>query len=190
MVYIIVTPLLYWIIRYKYGAWISLALIFLLLFFFNLQFLNYWIFYVLGACVGIHYKRFARMKYPLLFIVFAFCYLFVSTSVGMFFDNKPIPVYTLIRLSQVSVIWICADLAANPKEPKWWMILSVFIYLSHSMILGSLERIIVLLFGRTTLGAVVGLVVAPAPAFLIIIILGYLLKKIKPLWFVLTGGRG
>ena len=108
----------------------------------------------------------------------------------MFFIEKQITAYTFLRLSQVIAIWICADVVARPTEPKWWMKISFFIYLSHAPILEAIEKIFLITIGKNTLSAVVDFFAAPPITLLIVIALAYILRRIKPLWIILTGSRG
>lgn len=190
VVYTIVTPLIYWIIKNKYGAILTMIAVLVAITFVNKQVLNCWIFYLAGACLGIHGKTFMTAKFSKPVVICAFAYLILTGIVSMFFDTMQITVFSLLRLSQVIAIWICADFTADPEEPKWWFKISFFIYLSHVLVLESIEKTFLLLIGRSTVGAAIDFFAAPVLTLLILIALAYVLKKIKPLWFVLTGGRG
>ena len=190
IIYTIVTPLLYWVIKNKYGAVLLSVVVIVVITIVNKQVVNFWIFYLFGACLGIHGKKLVTSKYSKLLVISAFCYIIISSSIGMFFIEKQITAYTFLRLSQVIAIWICADVVARPTEPKWWMKISFFIYLSHAPILEAIEKIFLITIGKNTLSAVVDFFAAPPITLLIVIALAYILRRIKPLWIILTGSRG
>ena len=194
IVYILLTPLLYWIIKNKYGVAIVLVILLVLLTIINKQIVNYWIMYMLGACLGLHGKSFMRMKFTQTPIFIACIYLILSVMIGMIFDiqttHHQITVYTIVRLSQVVAIWILAGVLAMEKSPKWWMTISFFIYCCHSMILESVEKVFLIVFGKNLFGAAIDFVFAPFITLSLIVLLAFILHKIKPMWKVLTGSRG
>ena len=190
IVYTIVTPLIYWIIKNKYGAIISLVLLGVAITIINKQVLNYWIMYLLGACLGIHLKAFMTADFSPKIVICAFGYLLISVIIGVFFEEKQITIYTLLRLSQVIAIWIYTDCLAKETKPKWWMKISFFVYLCHNMVLESVEKGFLIVFGRNGIGALLDFIFAPIITLLIIIALAFVLRKIKPVWSILTGSRG
>lgn len=59
------------------------------------------------------------------------------------------------------------------------------------MVLESIEKIVLILLGDTTLGALVDLILAPTLTICLIIMFAYLLRRYSmPIWRVLNGGRG
>ena len=194
IVYIIVTPILYWIIKYKLGVVITTIVLLVLLTIINKQIVNCWILYVVGACIGLHGKNFVKMKYRNSSVILSWVLLLVSVILGMIFDfqatTHQITVYTAVRLLQVIAIWICADLLAIERTPRWWMKISFFIYVCYGLILESVEKLFLITLGRNVLGATLDFVLAPIITLIFIMILAFVLRKIKPLWSVLTGSRG
>ena len=110
--------------------------------------------------------------------------------------NKAVSIYDtidediiLLRLIQIPLIWISADILAINKEPSWWLRISFFIYCSHHMILESVEKIFLILLGKNYTGALLDFIFAPMITLLIILCLAAILRRIHPVWAVLCGGR-
>lgn len=194
IIYVIITPLLYGIIKNKYGAVITMIGVLVLLTIVNQQIVNCWIMFIAGACVGIHGKPFMTARFSLNSVIVSFIYLLISLLSGVVFGlrttHHQITVYSLVRLSQVIAVWIFAEVFAKEIKPKKWMTISFFIYCCHDLILESVEKGILILFGKTLHGAVIDLIFAPAFTLIIIILLAAVLRRIKPVWYVLTGNRG
>lgn len=95
-----------------------------------------------------------------------------------------------LRLIQIVLIWSCADILSVNGELKWWMKISFFIYVTHSMILESIEKLFWIFMGDTVLGAITDLIFAPLITLFIIIAIAFMLRKITFVWNLLNGGRG
>ena len=190
IVYTIVTPLLYWFLKNKKIAIIAFLLILVVLSIINKQIVNYWIFYVFGACLGIHGKAIVKAKYKSGLFLCCSVYLTVSCLFGLFFEYKQITVYSILRLSQVVAVWVCADIFSVKTELKWWLKISFFIYVCHGMVLESVEKVFLIVLGKNIWGAAIDLFFAPVVALFILVLLAFVLEKVRPLWSVLTGSRG
>lgn len=190
MVYMVVTPLLYWILKYKTGSAIVLLIVFVGAILTNNDWLIYFVIYLFGAIVGIHLREIVRLKYSTSLRIFSGIYLFgtmfLFAVVRIDFQMIIIP----LRITQIIATWIFADIFATSRELKWWVTISFFIYCSHSMILESLEKIIFVVLGKNHLGATIDFFFAPIITLMIIFVLAVLLRRIKPLWRILTGNRG
>ena len=194
IIYTFVFPFLYLLIKKKTGALLIGVVLLGAIAIINKQIINYSIFYYFGACIGIHRKEFMHRKFMHEEVLLATAYLLVSTIISMWIGYRnqyhQITIYSVLRLSQAISIWICADVLAKEGNQKWWMTISFFIYCCHSMILESVEKVILQLFGKTVTGATIDFVFAPILTIIIIITLAWILRRAKPLWKVLTGSRG
>jgi len=95
-----------------------------------------------------------------------------------------------LRIVQIILIWIASDILAIDYEPKWWIRISFFVYVIHSMVLESVEKAFWIAFGDTTIGAILDIVFAPLITLTIVYFLALILRKAPFVWGVLNGGRG
>ena len=190
MAYMIVTPLLYWFIKYRIGAAIVLAVAVIGAVLTNNSWVINFVIYLFGAIIGIHGKSIVRLKYQNYLIVLSGLYLFVTMLLLTLVEiNTPLIMIPL-RITQIMTAWIFADVFAVSYELKWWVKISFFIYCCHSMILESLEKVIFIVLGQNQLGAAIDFFFAPMITLAILFVMAAVLRKIKPLWRVLTGNRG
>ena len=85
-------------------------------------------------------------------------------------------------------MWVFFDVFAIETKPKQWMKYSFVMFVSHSMILEPIEKVILLLFGNNVIGAAIDYFVAPLLTTLIICFICLILEKIN-LYKYLSGGR-
>lgn len=157
----------------------------------NNRFLLCYSIYLFGCYMALNFKKECQTQYRKKIILTAFV-LLLATLFAQTLLKLP-QSYTLapLRIVQVILVWISADVFAIVKMPKWWMQLSFFIFLTHHMVLESIEKIVLILLGDTTLGALVDLILAPTLTICLIIMFAYLLRRYSmPIWRVLNGGRG
>ena len=191
IIFIIIAPLIYFIIKYKAGAVILFFTLYIFYVFTGNSYISDFALYIFGACFGIHLKKYVMCNFGNRITIIAGVYLALSMLMLTFFELKDYGAFMLpFRFTQLIALWICADVLVRVEEPKWWMKLSFFIYVSHSMILESIEKLLLLGLGQSYYAAIIDFFVAPLITLLIIIALAACLKRIKPLWFVLTGNRG
>lgn len=95
-----------------------------------------------------------------------------------------------LRLIQVALIWIASDFLSLNSDLKWWVHISFFIYVSHSIVLESVEKLFWIIFGNTTLGALLDLVFAPVITLFIVYFFALILRSFPSLCRVLNGERG
>lgn len=189
IVYTYTFPLLYRLFKSFTGG-ISLNLIFLILgYVFHNSFVMYAVPYAMGVFFGIHYKELVQQKYNNSLLTIAAILFVFSILIETYFDFEQGPMLMPLRLLQIILIWVVADKLAINNTPKWWMLLSFFIYCSHSLILESYEKMILLLLGDTPTGALIDFIVAPMLTFMTIYLLAVILRKRPVVWGILTGGR-
>lgn len=187
MWYIAMTLLLYPLLKHKLPALLLLAgACFPAL---NNGFLWYWIPYLAGAVLGLHGRDLVTRRYSLPARVLAAAgILTYLLSRGQSMTSGRDQLFFLLLLT--ALLWIAGDFLAVDREPAWWMKLSFFTYCAHSLVLESVEKLLLLLIGDTPAGAVLDFLLAPMITMLVLIAAAFLLKKIKPLWSLLSGGRG
>lgn len=196
LVYIFVVPAFYKILKKKYISIAFIALFFVLSIF-ERQLLDNAaygftynaVFYMFGAYMGIHYRELVQRRYDKKLSIAALAFILVTVGVCMIFKLNTI-VRVPVRLLHIVAIWLVAEVVAIEKKPWWWIQLSFFIYCTHSLVLESLEKVMLIALGKTTIGAVVSFMTSPVLTILIIVLLAAILRHIKPLWKVLTGNRG
>lgn len=196
LVYIFVVPAFYKILKKKYIS-VAFIVLFFLLSLVERQFISTAVyglaynavFYMFGAYMGIHFKDAVQKRYDKKLSIAAFIFILVTVGIFMIFKLNTI-IRIPVRLIHIVAIWLVADVVAVEKKPWWWIQLSFFIYCTHSLVLESLKKVVLIAFGKTTLGAVVSFISVPVLTIIIIVFLAAVLRRIKPLWKVLTGNRG
>lgn len=89
------------------------------------------------------------------------------------------------------MIWGALDLFRFEKEVPWWTKCTFFYYCAHDMLLEAIEKIILIVGGKSTFMAWVDYIGAPAITLTILVAAAWLLKKWMPAtWSALSGGRG
>lgn len=141
-------------------------------------------YYILGAYIGMNHCEMVNKENHMLSILATICFpimVFLSRSyAGQF-------IFSCVLLV---VIWLMLDLFPLNKDIKWWIKCTFFYYCAHDMILESIEKIILIIGGRSYLMAVIDYVVAPALTLLILIGGAAILRKwLQPIWRILSGGR-
>lgn len=196
LVYIFVVPAFFKILKKKYIAIGFIALFFVASIFERMLLNNAAygftynaVFYMFGAYMGIHFKDLVQRRYGKGLTIGAFVFIFATVGLCMVFRLNTI-VRVPVRLLHIVAIWLAAEVVAIEKKPAWWIQLSFFIYCTHSLVLESLEKVLLIALGRDTLGAVVSFIVSPVLTLLIIVLAAMVLRRIKPLWKILTGNRG
>ena len=147
-------------------------------------------FYCLGVICGMHYKDMVLCRYNkkiktnclLIFIVLMIATLYLENS--SYWNIY----YVFVRLLSIICMWIFFDIFAIEEEPKHWMKFSFVMYVSHSMVLEPIEKVILLLLGNNVVGATIDYFVAPLLTTLIICSVCSILEKIN-LYKYLSGGR-
>ena len=88
------------------------------------------------------------------------------------------------------VLWFAMDLPTYEKEPKWWLKCTFFYYCAHDMILESVEKLILIVGGRSITMALVDFILAPVITFGILFVGAWIVRKyMPPVWKLLNGGR-
>lgn len=188
IVYVIVTPVFYPLLKNRLGGAILLLLILIAVLFCGGKYLNYSLPYLFGGYMGIHFKDYCQQRYDRNLIVASSIILFVSIIAEAVVSSPQYGTMVPLRVLQIPLIWIISDVLAKKTEPCWWMRISFFIYLSHHMILESVEKLFWISFGDNIGGASTDFILAPIITILIIIGLASLLRK-TPMWTLINGGR-
>ena len=191
IVYILFAPLLYFILKNKYiGVAVVLGIPFIGCLISN-NYLIQSMYFMFGAYIGMHFNKFAYKKSSCKISLIALSLFFALSQVLFLVKGNTTNYFcNFILLLMIPSLWIAFDCFDYEKPPKWWMTISFFIYMIHSFILESIEKIILLMLGESLLGSILDYFVAPIITLLIIVLLAYYLKKLcKPVWNLLTGSR-
>lgn len=190
ILYTVICPLFYLVLKNRFIGGILLVGVWIVSLFLEIGaygFVKCSVYYLFGAYLGCNYSTKVWKRRDMIAISVAVLF-FLSVFSIMLPDRASMIAHVPIRLLQVISVWFIADLFPS-KEPCWWVKLSFFIYCSHSLILESIEKMILILLGKTTLGAWIDLLVAPSITVVLIILLAKVLQKNKKLWSLLTGNR-
>lgn len=197
--FIVVSPLIYFVIRKEKRGILFLIVIILIEGLckggeFSLLYCS--LFYFFGAVVALNFKNLVLYRVKNIYSIISmivFCLL--NFAIYSSFKDCPFIIRQIFLLINCILFWISFDLFLQTKvskfmEKQWWVGISFFIYCSHGFILECMEKIILLLLKNSLFGAIVDYVVAPTLTLFIIFIVAFSLQKYCfSLWNILVGGR-
>lgn len=142
------------------------------------------IYYTLGAYLGINWLDMINKSNRRTTIIGAGCFIIVLAFGGIFSGNL------LYNCSFIFTSWLALDLFHFSKELQWWTKCTFFYYCAHDIILESVEKIILIMFGVSKIMALADYFVSPILTLTLLIGIAWLLKKyMKTVWGVLNGRR-
>lgn len=195
----ICAPLWYVLLKRRKYYWSEWMLVFLILAgqgVANIPGIKLNIYYILGAYWGMNYKiivsKWGGTRPLALFRGWRY-----SAIATMLF----LPIYIILGGTYAGelwyncilflMIWIAMELFPYKNDILWWVKCTFFYYCSHDMILEAVEKIILVLGGKSVMMAWIDYLLAPMITLLILIIAAWILQKWFPLiWKLLSGGRG
>lgn len=197
IIFVLVAPLIFFIIKRKLLCIITIALFTSINFIINTDYYSvmYWIpLYLSGAYLGHYYTdtiesiQFINKKHSVIKIISAITFIMVFI-IAYFNENDGASMY-FYRLTSPFLIWILIDGISFNKKPEWWMEISFFIYCTHFVIISSLQKIVLLVLGKSTLAFFITYLITPIIVVLMITVVAYIMKKyMNPIWRFTTGGR-
>lgn len=192
VIYIVMAPLLYYAIRHKLYILIYIACAIVLHNIFEEGIYSismYSIFFFFGGWFAVHFC--IRAEKP--FLVKESCLAFIVLCILWFLSWKLSDKFLfryLLYLLGVPMIFISSDNFRALGSPSTLAKNSFFIYVSHVIILETIEKVFWILFPHGVAGAALDYCIAPVITLGIISICIKLLSKTPRLWAVLTGNRG
>ena len=147
-------------------------------------------FFILGAGAGIHFKQIEEYRANKKISIFSLlAMIIISLLVFPFINDSFTYIKILILTPLIIFFWLFMDIVNWENKNTKYFSISFFIYCTHSIILESIEKIWLILFGNTIFGSITDFMLSPIITLLIIFLFAYILKKVKPLWNVCTGSR-
>lgn len=190
ILFVLLSPLLYFLIKNRYVGILILTACFVLGVFYNNYFL-YGTYYFYGAYWAMQGQSIIEKRYRLpLKIVAAGSLVAISAIFTIFSSSLPFFIYAFLLLLGISLVWIASDFFAISGKVPAYLNISFFLYVAHQYLLEILEKGVYLLLGKTFYGAVIDYFVAPILTVAILTAVAMLLRRCKPLWRALAGGRG
>lgn len=195
IVYVYVMPLFFVVLKRKSWASLSLLLLFCFVWLSENRYVMYSVFFWFGGFIGVHYKVLAKRRYPTALlcasavVLFGTVALYVFGCVPRLIGNHS-ELYCILRAFQALAMWVVSDLVLMLASIPWWAHLSFAIYVMHSMILESIEKVFLVLIGRTLLGAIADFIFAPILTVVSVVIVAWISQRFFPgIWRVSMGGR-
>lgn len=196
---IMLAPLWYLLLKRRKNYWPEGILVLLILAgldVIHISGLNLNVYYILGAYLGMNYRT-AERNWSIVHI----CNLVrvrrvVSVSSAVFF-----PVIIIwgggkyagrlwYNCLLFAIVWLMMDLFSYKREGPWWVKCTFFYYCAHDMILEAVEKIILIVGGRSMFMAWADYILAPAITLIILIVGAWMLHKyMPPVWGLLSGWR-
>ncbi len=134
------------------------------------------VYFALGAIIGgfypnilWNYKK-SLKKYSL---VFPMVWLLWCLQ-----NNVVYPIDIIRDLLGIISIWILYDIFYKENESRYWVYeTSFFVYCAHYLILESVEKVVLLLFGNTVFGAAIDYFFVPIIVLIFLLVIARLLSK-------------
>lgn len=182
---ILCTPIWWFLLKRKKYYWPEFSIIVLIVLkmsgknIFNIN-----IYYVLGAYLGINCCGLINKGNKKVAVAAAICFLGILAASGILVGN------IVYNCAFIITSWLAMDIFSFSWKIKWWMKCTFFYYCAHDVVLESIEKLILVLFGRNRIMALVDYIVAPVLTLLILISVAWLMKKyFGKIWKILNGGR-
>ena len=195
IIYLLLSPIVYYFIRLKYSFPFFGALM-LALHMFLREGTNsismYSIYYFGGAWAALHFCDAVEKKYTnrvKVFALIALCVLWITNRIIIRISFYQF-IYGILFLIGIPLIWICSDIFRSTNQPKEFIRSSFFIYVSHVLILEAVEKAMFILLPHNQTGALADYIFAPVITLFIIFLIEKKKKKNKLIWSILTGNRG
>lgn len=190
ILYILFHPLIYlllkdWNPKYKTGLWVLLLLVVVKVF---VTTRHFQIAYLLGAYIGINHKDLPLKWSPRLRNVGIVMLLISSLFVGLIDIDVPI-LYVLANILMAVGLWWCFSFKGFDKPLPWIGSITFFIYACHEAVLEAVEKIFLIMLGKSSFAALADYLIAPIISLLIMAFLAMILQKVPKVWKVLNGGR-
>lgn len=193
IIFIFLAPAIYFLLKNKTTAIITLITVWLLATFWSpvqsLRPLSFF-YYLLGAYTAIHAHVIVQQRRSQSQSFLAVAILFVSTIIGWklqnsFWHNLCLPI-------GVVSFWFALDLFTWPTKDFWWLHSTFFIYSAHYIILKAVIKILFLLTKRAPVWALVNFFLAAIITIVLCLLTFYWLQQSKwqKFWLFLNGGRG
>ena len=193
IVFVFVTPLFYFALKRKVLGVCLVSLLVMINGFVHNRYCMYVSIFLCGGVISMFWHDLVARRASRFVLLMSSAYLILTTifELAGCMESIKVYVYPLLRISQGAAIWMAFDAFQPFPEPTWWAKMAFPIYVIHSMLLESIEKIFLLVMGRTLLGSVVDFVVAPILTLSIIFVFGRMMQKhAQPVWLVINGGRG
>lgn len=152
--------------------------------------MSYLVYYIFGIFLAYNYKDIFVKRFSKLFSLLSFTTVVILSVFYAVADINYGSIFSNILYCTMSILlWVSFDVTAIDTKPKWWMNTSFIMFVSHEMILEPIEKIILLVFGSTSCGAIFDYLFAPIFTVTFIIILCKFLKKMPSIYKLLSGNR-
>lgn len=135
---------------------------------------------------AIKYQSFVYMNYSITTRYISLLMMITFIFVPINFDNNYL-LFIIYGFFHIFVFWISFDLIIK-NNPKWFFKTSFMIYISHEIILESIEKVIYIFFPHNEYIALLDYFISPIITVCIIVCLSRLLSKHK-VYMLLSGNR-
>lgn len=197
IIMVICAPIIYVLMKNQFklptGLFILIFLFLVELKIINVPFMCFDVHYLLGAYIGINYKKLPRMEGKAIRytarIVFALLLVWEWICAKKGIPNNPNN--PVIQVLMYGSVWFSLDERLFDKKLKWWLYISFFIYSIHDFYLEAFERLFYIIFGSHSIFALLDYLFMPFVVAGGSILTAAILKKLFPrLWGIITGSRG
>lgn len=182
---IICTPLLWLLLKRRKNYWPeAILMVLVILNLIEKSILEINIYYAFGAYVGMNGCDLLNKSSRKTAVLGSGMFL-AALALGGFFAGNVI--YNCIVMISS---WYALDLLSFSQDIKWWMECTFFYYCAHDMILESIEKVILIVFGKSEAMAMLDFLIAPILTLIVLICTAWFLKRnIRVVWNILNGRR-
>lgn len=196
LVFIVISPLIYYLIKNRRVSLLFLIIIYVLYVYkINLPIYiqeHCGVYYFTGSIVGINfYDKFIKISNNKKHSRLLNRIIYLTTCIGLqlysFFQNLDFTNSAFIWLIAGLLFWLFINSFENRINPKY-LEYSFFVYMSHFIIAPCVNKLIWILLPHNNFTLIFTLLGGATITFAITLFTGYFIKKyIKPLWSILTG---
>ncbi|MGV3588284.1 MAG: acyltransferase family protein [Adhaeribacter sp.] len=204
LVLVILSPVIYFLIKYLKFGWIVLAA---LLWFFNFPYplvLGFEfglgvVFFSLGAFLALHQKNYLTCYFPKAAIIALLLWLVLLLVQTILIDTVPLATYVALQKTSAALgvfaIWYFYDVLFKGQsfgDKKYFSLfsLSFFIFAFHEPILTIFKKGLIFLIGNTEFTSILVYFLAPIITIIISLLVGtFLRQKATSFYQLITGGR-
>lgn len=198
---VLLSPLIFVIVRKKFIGGVILIASSLVLFWVDKEPLCFAsvLFYSFGGYFARHNRDATEIRWEKKNCIYALLvFVVLSAILYVFFWMLNLEmqagIYFWTRLLRSISLWILLDLIDWDKVhvpyANGFIVLSFYIYVSHFLILETIQKSMMWVFGDSLLGALVDFFVSPCITLIIVWLSACLLRKNCWIWKTITGGRG
>lgn len=190
ILFVVLSPLLWLVLKRKILGPVLLSGLLFIGYWFHNDYVDWLSVFLFGGWVGSCYRDAVRLRHSYTFNIGAAVALVVTVGAEIFCPEAIIGWYYILRIIQAILIWLSTDCLAIDGIISGLFRISFFIFVAHSMVLESIEKLFLIVLGKNAVGAWLDFFCAPLLTVILVELSALCLKKCFPrFWLVVNGTR-